>query len=882
MLRFFGFIFFGMLGAVASGEESFRYQIEVLADGIPQPMTIEVGPEGKLWFHEIAGKVRLLDPATKEISEVGELEVTTEQENGLLGMALDPDFAKNGWIYLLNSPRNFDGQVISRFKVTQGKLDHATRKDLLRIPEQRKQCCHHAGALRFGPDGNLYASTGDNTSPFESDGFTPIDESKGREPWDAQKSSANTNDLRGKILRIRPTPEGGYEIPEGNLFPVGTPETRPEIFAMGFRNPWRFQIDPVTGFVYIGDVGPDSGKDSPERGPRGFDTVNQVRKPGYFGWPYSRGGEVYRDYDFSEKKPGEAFDLSGPLNESPNNTGRKELPPVTKPLIWYPHAASEEFPLVGTGGRTACAGPVFRYQEKFAETDGFPEKYDGCLLIYDWQRPFMLWARLDENSELVGLEPFTEAIRVAQGEPDDSGRFQVRRPVDAVFGPDGALFLADYGETWGANRNSSISRITYRRGNLPPVTKLTADKTDGKVPLNVKFSAAGSSDPEGQALSFQWILQPGEKPFSTEEEASLTLEEAGNYSVELRITDEAGGVSSTKAEITAGNSTPQVGFEMPKDGGFFTPGQPLGYRVNFDDPEEGKSGTGPAPGMVVSAKWAGWDGKEIKDAPGQGLMRQNHCFNCHKLEEKLVGPALLDVAEKYRGQEGALQASVDRVVRGSAGVWSEIPMLPHAHLSRDEITIMVEWIYSLEPGHTGSYQGIGLSGAVPTPDNPAVQFATLEARYTDAGNDVAKALTGTESIRLRSRRVEAESATKIVGGSSRVLDYEKASGGQGVGGIENGHSLFFENIRLDGINSVKVRVSSETAGGTIEFREGEKDGKLLGSLNVKNTGGREEWREFDVELLPSSGLTDLHVVFQNGKDRRLFHLDWMEFTIGSE
>ena len=146
----------------------------------------------------------------------------------------------NGWIYCLYSPKGFDGQHLSRFTMRGDTLDLASEKVLLTFEEQRKECCHHAGSVEFGPDGWLYFSTGDNTHPHgDSEGYAPIDERAGKAPWDAQKSAANTNSLAGKIIRIRPKADGTYEIPEGNLFPPGTPKARPEIFVMGCRNPWR-------------------------------------------------------------------------------------------------------------------------------------------------------------------------------------------------------------------------------------------------------------------------------------------------------------------------------------------------------------------------------------------------------------------------------------------------------------------------------------------------------------------------------------------------------------------------------------------------------------------------------------------------------------------
>jgi cytochrome c len=83
----------------------------------------------------------------------------------------------------------------------------------------------------------------------------PLTNAKGREAWDAQRTAANTNDFRGKVLRIHPEPGGGYTIPDGNLFPKGTQGTRPEIYVMGCRNPFRISVDAKRGWLYWGDVG---------------------------------------------------------------------------------------------------------------------------------------------------------------------------------------------------------------------------------------------------------------------------------------------------------------------------------------------------------------------------------------------------------------------------------------------------------------------------------------------------------------------------------------------------------------------------------------------------------------------------------------------------
>lgn len=130
-----------------------RYKTEVLATGMPQPMELEVAPDGRIFFVEIGGKVRIWKPDTKAIAEAGTVETTTDQENGLLGFALDPKFADNHWIYLYYSPKTIEGQRLSRFEMKGDILDLPSEKIILSFGEQRRECCHHAGSVEFGPDG---------------------------------------------------------------------------------------------------------------------------------------------------------------------------------------------------------------------------------------------------------------------------------------------------------------------------------------------------------------------------------------------------------------------------------------------------------------------------------------------------------------------------------------------------------------------------------------------------------------------------------------------------------------------------------------------------------------------------------------------------------
>ncbi len=241
-----------------------NFQKVVLDENTLNPMAMDISIDGRVFYVERGGAVKMYNPQTNLASTIGNIPVYSGSEDGLLGIALDPNFATNQWIYLFYSAPSPSEQHVSRFTLVGDQVNMASEQILLRIPVQRTNSNHSGGSLDFDASGNLYIALGDNTSPFASNGFAPIDERPGRSDWDAQKSSSNRNDLRGKILRIKPESNGTYSIPAGNLFPSNGSQGRPEIYVMGNRNPFRFSVDPETGWLYWGEVGPRRRRRQPQ------------------------------------------------------------------------------------------------------------------------------------------------------------------------------------------------------------------------------------------------------------------------------------------------------------------------------------------------------------------------------------------------------------------------------------------------------------------------------------------------------------------------------------------------------------------------------------------------------------------------------------------
>ena len=531
---------------------------------------------------------------------------------------------------------------------------------------------------------------------------------------------------------------------------------------------------------------------------------------------------------------------------------------------------------MGTGGRTACAGSVFHYKPEFEKTNGFPEHFDGSLLFFDWQRPAVMWAMLDENSDFKGLEKFTDSARVAQGDADDSGRIQIKRPVDTFFGPDGCLYFMDYGETWGRNPDAQIFKVSYHRGNLSPVARLSVQNSSGQAPLKVSLSAEGSSDPEGKELSYEWILNPGGKTVTKTKDAEVEIDAVGNYEIELRVSDPGGETGTATEKVIVGNTAAVVTFLEPKDGDFFDYGVPMAFKIKVEDAEDGSSEDGPkADAMkfatLVTSEWIDADKRKAESAIGMTLMKQSDCFNCHAMDKKIVGPTLLEISDKYRGQKGAMDVSADRVLKGSAGVWGEIPMLPHPQHSKDEIHMMVEWIFSLEKGKGGAGIQRGTEGTIDVPKNEKIRKGIFQAEFTDSGKSPAAALTTTAVVNLRARTIEAEAADEIDG--PKPARFSSASGNYALGGINPGHAIKVSNVYLKNISSVTIRYALSEGDRKIEIRKGAKDGPKIGEIAYGSTGAWDKWQEADGKVDSSDETANLYFVFSGS-----VNLDWLRFN----
>jgi glucose/arabinose dehydrogenase len=482
----------------AGGKTAKGLTLQTLTTATMDPTAISVAPDGRVIFAERQGAIKVITRAGKTV-EAGRILVNatgcagcpdqTLEEGGIHGLEVSPNFKRNKRIYVYYSVP-FSAAVsgfgptevlwrLSTFVLTKDNtIKLGSEKVLMRNPAGTTACCHYGGDIDFLPDGTLTLTVGDDTSP-RVEGYNPRDNRPGFQEYNAERTSQNPKDRRGKVLRLMPdgsVPNGKQKGIKPNPF-VGKRGYDPYVYAMGFRSDYRSANDPVTGSVFVGNVGPDAAADDPERGPRGYDELETIPAGGgtNHGWPRCIGNNIpYRDYDYVTQTSGKPLSCKG----------------MTPASMWYPYGKSDRFPKLGSdGGRTAIAGAVYRYKGdgKFR----LPDRYQGQLLFMEWSRDTIFALPIIDGRRADG----SKVAGYGKVRPSDMTLVasDLLHPIDAAVGPDGAVYIAEYGTGFYGNSNSRISRLVpktaVRSARVATASIAPADaNTDLPLPLGIPLA----------------------------------------------------------------------------------------------------------------------------------------------------------------------------------------------------------------------------------------------------------------------------------------------------------------------------------------------------------------------------------------------------------
>jgi cytochrome c len=491
----FGLLSLEIQSQTCPAAQASDFKKETLSTGavLKQPIELSVAKDGKVFVVERAGDIHLYDPATSQVTLALHMDVYLHSGaydvGGPLGIAVAPNFPTDNWVYIYWAPKSgFTGSAnkesgkvlyrLARYRFAGGKIDINTEQTLFEVPSRWET--HNGGSLKFGKDGDLYLSTGDNDNPGCSEQYSPMDEQPGHFWCDDQGTTANTNDLRGKIIRIHPEEVKQannlyYTIPKNNLkekylsiWSVAEQAlVRPEIYTMGHRNPYRIFPDPVTGKLFIAENGPASQSDA-ERGPAGADQWKVTDEAAFLGYPYFlKDNQPYCHWDYAQGKcvaiagqTGMKFDPATPRNNSPNNTGAKILPPA-KPAALWEHDGGNTDPIPGLRGCGPGAGPVYHYDATSSSKIKFPMDFDGKWIFFGIFSPG--W-----QPKLTTPPANFAPIKTASTPPWGNLNFS-QGLHDMEFGPgDGALYVVDYGDgQYNDNSSAGLFKITYNGCQLP-------------------------------------------------------------------------------------------------------------------------------------------------------------------------------------------------------------------------------------------------------------------------------------------------------------------------------------------------------------------------------------------------------------------------------
>jgi PKD repeat protein len=574
-----------------------NFQVTAVVTGLKNPTDFQFAADGRLFVAEKAGLIKVFDSLTDTTPTVF-ADLSTKvykgpNDHGILGLALDPSFATNPYVYVLythdapiggTAPRwndvcpdppgsNTNGCVVSgRLARLRANGNLMTGNEQVLVEDWCQQFTSHSiGTVAFGADGALYASAGEGANTSRGDygqigntdptytAITPLNpcgDPPGAVGTALAAPSSEGGALRAQSPRrlagepvvlsgtlIRVDPATGVGLPDNPLSASADANAR-RIVAYGLRNPFRFTMRPGTSEAWIGDV----GWGAYEEIDRVADATSAA--PLNFGWPCYEGNSRQPAFDGINLK------LCEDLYSTPSA--------VTQPYHTYSHrevlAAGE------TCTDTApCTSAITGLA--FYTSGEYPSAYNDALFFADYSR-HGIWLMLKGADGLP--DPATRA-------PFITG---AGNPVSLHIGPNGDLFYADL--------TGTIYRVSYYTGNQPPLASAQANILSGAIPLSVIFDGTASSDPDGDPISYAWDLDAdGQYDDSTAAMPSFTYTQPGSYTIGLKVTDSQGAYATATVTVAAGNSAPHAVIDTPTSSLTWKVGDPIHFTGHATDAQDG-------------------------------------------------------------------------------------------------------------------------------------------------------------------------------------------------------------------------------------------------------------------------------------------------------
>jgi hypothetical protein len=243
---------------------------------------------------------------------------------------------------------------------------------------------------------------------------------------------------------------------------------------------------------------------------------------------------------------------------------------VQRAQVIYSYAQSTAFPELGTGGIGPMGGPAYHYDKRSRSAVKWPAAFDGLPLFAEWTRDYVKAFHLSRGAVTQIDDVLPELV--------------FDNPMDLEFGPDGALYVLEYGDGYfNENPDAQLSRFDFVRGNHTPIPVAAATPTSGQAPLTVSFSSAGTADPDGDALRYAWDFDADGRVDSRAPNPTHTYTTNGNYRPVLKVTDATGRSAAAEVILPVGTLAPVVTFVTPTQDQPFAFGDTVTYQVEVTD-----------------------------------------------------------------------------------------------------------------------------------------------------------------------------------------------------------------------------------------------------------------------------------------------------------